>query len=142
MEEAVIDASVAIKWLVAEPLSEQAASLLGRTRMSAPAHWQAETLNGLWGWVYRGGMSAEDACERASWLRDAPVAIASLGSLLGRALELSIAMKITIYDSLYVALAELRRIPLVTNDRKLLRQMAGDPALAALAKPLDSLSLP
>jgi len=142
VEEAVIDASVAIKWVVAEPLSEQAISLLEATRMSAPAHWQAEAVNGLWGWVYRGDMSAEDASDRASRLLYAPVAITPLGSLLGRALELSIAMRVTIYDSLYVALAEARGIPLVTNNQKLLRQMANNPALAALAQPLASLPLP
>ncbi len=142
MEEAVIDASVAIKWVVAEPLSEQAISLLKGTRMCAPAHWQAEAVNGLWGWVYRGGMSAEDASDRASRLLDAPIAMTPLRSLLGRAFELSLAMRITIYNSLYVALAEVRGIPLVTNDRKLLRQMANDPALAPLAQPLASLAPP
>jgi predicted nucleic acid-binding protein len=142
VEEAVIDASVAIKWVVAEPLSEQAISLLEGTRMSAPAHWQAEAVNGIWGWVHRGGISAEDAEERASRLLTAPVAIAPLGPLLGRALKLSIALGLTIYDSLYIALAEERGIPLVTNDRKLLRQMTTDPALAGLAQPLARLPLP
>jgi predicted nucleic acid-binding protein len=35
-----------------------------------------------------------------------------------------------IYDSLYVALAEARDIPLVTADKRLIRRLADDAALA------------
>ena len=142
MKAAVIDASVAVKWVVAEPFSDRANALLASTTLWAPAHWQAEAVNGLWGRVYRGEMSAEDAEDRASTLIDAPVGVVPLSGLIERSLALSIALKITVYDSLYVALAEARGLPLISSDRELMRRMAARPPLSRLAQPIEHLVLP
>ena len=142
MKAAVIDASIAIKWVVAEPFSDRANMLLAHTTLCAPAHWQSEAVNALWGLVYRREISAEDAKDRASSLIDAPVAAVPLSGLLDRSLELSIEMRITVYDSLYVALAEARGLPLISSDRELMRRMAARPGLSRLAQPIEHLLLP
>jgi predicted nucleic acid-binding protein len=138
----VIDASVAIKWVIDEPFSGQAASLLAGWAMCAPAHWQAEAANALWAQVARGSWLAEEAVERLATLAEAPVEPVPLAKLLDRALDLAIALHSTVYDSLYVALAESRGIPLISDDRKLLRKMRANPVLAALAQHIGDLPLP
>jgi predicted nucleic acid-binding protein len=40
------------------------------------------------------------------------------------------AFLVTVYESLYVALAEKRDIPMVTADERLIRQLSADAALA------------
>jgi predicted nucleic acid-binding protein len=58
----------------------------------------------------------------------APIITTSIIDLMPRAL----AAEITIYDSLYVVLAEARDIPLVTADARSLRRLANAPAFAKL----------
>ena len=134
MRAAVVDASVAAKWVAQEELTEHADALLAGVALCAPAHWQAEAVNVLWGRVHRGEWDAGTAGERASALMRAPVESVALPVLIDRALRHSIDLRVTIYDSLYVALAEARCLPLVTADRKLLLKMRRSPALAALAR--------
>jgi predicted nucleic acid-binding protein len=47
--------------------------------------------------------------------------------------------RLAVYDSLYVTRGKLRRIPRVSDDRRLLRRMAAEPTLAAAARPLADL---
>jgi predicted nucleic acid-binding protein len=49
---------------------------------------------------------------------------------MARAFAISVALAVTIYDSLYVALAERRDIVMVTADEILIRRLSGDAALA------------
>ena len=60
----------------------------------------------------------------------APVIGTPIASLMPRALAISVACVVTIYDSLYVALAEQRDIPMVTADQRLIRRLLGNAALA------------
>ena len=133
MRAAVVDASVAAKWVAQEELTKQANALLTGIALCAPAHWQAKAVNVLWGRVHRGEWEAGIAGERASALMRAPVESVDLPGLMDQALRWSIDLRITIYDSLYVALAEARRLPLVTADRKLLAKMRRNPTLAPFA---------
>ena len=59
----------------------------------------------------------------------APVVGTPIASLAPRAFAISVAQMVTIYHSLYVALAEQRDIPLVTADEKLMQRLSGDAAL-------------
>jgi predicted nucleic acid-binding protein len=133
VKRVVVDASVAVKWVVAEEFSEQAALLKGNA-LCAPAHWQAEAVNVLWAKVYRGDLAPAGAVDRARMLMQAPVELMPLSSLMDEALRQSLAYGITIYDSLYLALALARGIVFVTADRKLLQKLSGDPSLMALVR--------
>ncbi len=72
----------------------------------------------------------------------APVESVALTGLMDQALKWSIDLRITICDSLYVALAATRRLPLVIDDRKLLRRIRRSPTLAALARWLGDMASP
>jgi predicted nucleic acid-binding protein len=130
VRQAVIDASVAAKWVVEEDHSAQATLLLALDARHAPDHWLAEAANVLWSKVFHGDLTAADAEDRIGVLMRAPVVGVSIAGLMPRAFAISVACMVTIYDSLYVALAEKRDIPLVTADRRLIRQLSGDAALA------------
>jgi predicted nucleic acid-binding protein len=132
VKQAVIDASVAAKWVVEEKYSDKAASLLELEARHAPDHWLAEATNVLWSKVFRGDLTAAEAGERMLVLTCAPIAGTLVASLMPRAFAISVARMVTIYDSLYVALAEKREIPMVTADERLIRKISGDAGLARL----------
>jgi len=130
LREVVVDAAVGVKWVVEEDHSAKAALLLQCEARHAPDHWLAESVNVLWAKVFRGGLAATDAAERMSVLLRAPVVGMPIDALMPRAFEISVAHSVTIDDSLYVALAEQRDIPLVTADQRLLRRLASDAEIA------------
>ena len=129
MKEAVIDASVSVKWVVEEDHSAKATLLLQCQSLHAPDHWQAEAVNVLWARVFKGDLAAADAEERMAVLLRAPIVGTPIATLMPRAFAISVAHMVTIYDSLYVALAEKLNIPLVTADERLVRRLSGDAAL-------------
>jgi predicted nucleic acid-binding protein len=122
----LVDASVAVKWVVEEAHSDAAALLLTYDALHAPDHWQAEAINVLWAKTLRGDLDLAAAEERMTGLMRAPVTGSPLAGLMARAFAISAARQITICDSLYVALAEKLDVPLVTADAKLLRNLASD----------------
>lgn len=129
MKEAVVDASVAVKWVVEEAHSDKAVLLLGYDARHAPDHWLAEAVNVLWAKVARGDLSAADAEERIAVLLRAPVVGKPIVPLMPRAFAISVACGVTVYNSLYVALAEVLDVPLVTADARLIRGLSGDAEL-------------
>lgn len=132
MKQAVIDASVAAKWVVDEDHSDRAVRLLSLDARHAPSHWRAEAVNVLWAKVFHGDLTAADAEERMSVLLRAPIIDTPIETLMPRAFAISVACMVTIYDGLYVALAEKLGEPLVTADQRLIRKMSGDAALSKL----------
>jgi predicted nucleic acid-binding protein len=133
LTDIVIDASVAVKWVIEEAHSAIAAHLLTCTSRHAPDHWHAEAVNAVWSKVYKGDLDATEAEQRMHLLQRAPVVGTPIAGLMPRAFAISVARSVTIYDSLYVALAEKLGIALITADRALLRALAPDAGLAARA---------
>jgi hypothetical protein len=78
VKQAVIDASVAAKWVVEEPHSACAVLALAYDARHAPDHWLAEAANVLWSKVIGGDLTASDAEERMAVLLRAPVITAPL----------------------------------------------------------------
>jgi predicted nucleic acid-binding protein len=118
---AVIDASVAVKWVVADDHSDRALAVL-RDVMSlhAPAHWLAEAATALWALAaVHHIITPADFQTRIAFLASLPITVAPLPELIGAAGVLAIDLRLTIYDTLYLALAERLNLPLVTADRKL-----------------------
>lgn len=95
----------------------------------APDHWQAEASNVLRSKVFKGDLTSADAEARMTVLMRAPVVGRPIAGLMPRAFAISVANAVTIYDSLYIALAEKRNIPMVTADERLVRRMSGDAEL-------------
>jgi predicted nucleic acid-binding protein len=125
----VVDASIAVKWLVKEPGSEKAEALLelcrlGRYDPVAPELLVAEVGSVLCKRVRQGSMKASQAefqFDRFSRIR--PV-LRPLFDLAGQAFKLALAHQHSIYDCLYVALALEAQCELVTADEKLFRSFA------------------
>ncbi len=132
MREAVVDASVAAKWVVDEQHSDRAALLLDWDGRHAPDHWLAEAINVLWSKVFFGALTASDCETRVRTLVRAPVIGAPLVNLLPSAFAISVARTVAIYDSLYMALAIERGIPFVTADERLIGRLCGDESLRKL----------
>ena len=130
MRQAVVDASIAAKWVIEEEHSAKAALLLDFDALHAPDHWLAEAINVLWAKVFREEFTNPDAEEWMTVLLRAPVIGTPIAGLMPRAFAISAARMVTIYDSLYVALAEKRDIPMVTADERLIRQLSADAGLA------------
>lgn len=130
MRTLVVDASVAVKWVVEEEGSEAAASLAGGD-LAAPTLALAECTNVLWAKVRRGELNGEEARQRLQALRASPLELFPLESLIERALELACELSHPAYDAFYLALAERLDRSLVTDDRRLYRVTRGHPVFEA-----------
>ncbi len=139
MRQAVVDASVAAKWVVEERHSAEAALLLGFDTLYAPDHWRAEAVNVLWSKVFHGDLTQADAEERMTVLLRAPITETPIATLMPRAFQIAVVRMVTVYDALYVALAEQRGVPLVTADERLVRRLEGDVGLGRLVVGVGSL---
>lgn len=125
----VIDASVALKWVLAEEGSEDADALLEGDDLIAPSLWQLEVANALWRRVIRGELTAFEADERLSALLVSPVATIALEEVVSSAFRLAGELNHPVYDCLYLALAVREETHVVTADRRFLAAAAGVPKL-------------
>lgn len=125
LDEAVLDASVAIKVLVDEEGSEQARALMmSGARFTAPEFVMAEIASTLLKHVRRRQLLrdyAEAALARSVGLFDELVPTRRLA---GRAFEIAADHGASAYDAMYVALAESRGLPLATADLRLVERTA------------------
>lgn len=137
MTAIVVDASVAMKWLVPEDLSEEAVRLLdGSFDLLAPDLLFPECGNVLWKKVIRGELSAAEAQPILAELARAPLLVVPSRPLLEVALPIALDTRRTVYDALYLAVAVLKDCALVTADERFARALEGGP----LAKHVRALS--
>ena len=142
MKQAVVDASVAIKWVVPEILSEQAACLLADgTALLAPGHWAAEVATALWAKsAIHHAMSQTQAIERMTWIAGLSVEVVPVDRLIAAAVRIAFDLHTTACDTLYLALAEQRASPMVTADRQLYQKAKGSDRFADLVVWVGDLS--
>jgi len=118
----VVDASVAIKWVVPETGSEEADLLLaGDHDLEAPDLLASEAANTLWKKTVRGELSARQAREALDVLLHGGLTWHPTSTVLPRALELARLARHPVYDCVYLALAERIDGAVVTADESLLR---------------------
>ena len=123
----VVDASVAVKWLVPEPLTPEARLVLdaarrGLIRIHVPELWLAEIASSLWKKTRPPGAGRLDAGRAARMMdhvRSLGVTIHSHRPLVHGALALACVSGLTVYDALYASLALSREFTLVTADDRL-----------------------
>jgi len=113
----VVDASVAVKWVIDEENFEQAAALR-EDELIAPAFWLLEAASVLWRRSRRGEFSLVDALEFLGELRNAPVASLPIEPYIPSALQLAAAAGHPVYDCLYLAVAIRHDTHVVTADRR------------------------
>ncbi|HEY3797930.1 MAG TPA: type II toxin-antitoxin system VapC family toxin [Caulobacteraceae bacterium] len=122
----IIDASVALKWVLDEPGADAADALLGETLL-APALWLVEAASALQRRVLRGELSADEARARLEELRNAPVTALPVDDDLGAALALSAELKRPVQDCLYLAAAIRENCQVITADLRLHNALADAP---------------
>ncbi len=123
MSELVIDASVAIKWVAPEALSEQAVTLLDGPRLAAPDLLVAECANILWKKVVRGEMDRDAAIVAAQAIERVEIELVPMRLFLAESLELALELGHPAYDCLYLALALARDCRFVTADERLVNEL-------------------
>jgi predicted nucleic acid-binding protein len=133
VSDLVVDASVAVKWIVPEEHTTEARRLLtaGHTLL-APELLRIEVAAVCWKKVQRGELTAEEAQARFGTLAMAPLLLTSDATLADAALQLSLQTGWTVYDSLYLALAVAYDSRVVTADTRLQNALAGTPLAASV----------
>jgi predicted nucleic acid-binding protein len=119
----VIDASIAVKWVVEEDGTPQALALRKWAKLIAPELLVAECANILWKKVWRGELSKEEALLAACLLQGAEIEFPQTRSLLEAAARIAIALDHPAYDCLYLALAIDKDCRFVTADERFLRKL-------------------
>jgi len=134
----VIDASVAVKWVLSEPESELAEALFDEGKLIAPGLWLTESANVLWKYYRRGRLSADEVFERVRALRVLPVETVDDHFLLEIAAGLAVSLDHSIYDCLYLAAATTQNAILVSADLAFVAIVRKSP-FASFIRPLAGL---
>ena len=124
----VIDASVAVRWFVPETYSQAALRFLNVDHeLIAPDLLMPELGNTLRKKVTRKEIPLNVAKEILQKFDATPIKLYPSAPLLEVALDISMEERRSIYDSLYLALAILRKCEMVTADEKLLNSLKDSP---------------
>lgn len=118
----VIDASVAVKWVIEEEGTSAALALRSR-QLVAPDLLIAECANILWKKVSRRELSEDEAEFSARLLARADIDLLPMRPLLQAATRLAVAFDHPAYDCLYLAAAESQGVPFVTADERFLKKV-------------------
>ena len=121
----VVDASVAVKWVIPESLSAQADSLRERAdRLLAPDLLLPEAASALWKKLTRREITAREVAQAIDLLLASGLDLRPSRPLLGRALALARRLRHPVYDCIYLALAQVEGATLITADQRLLGRTA------------------
>lgn len=120
MKTYIIDASVAVKWVIQEPRRAEARRFVNPDiSCIAPDFIVHECLSAIQKKVARKEIS-EDAGWRSYTVlvQETPLILVNSSSLTQRAYQLANILHHAIYDCYYLALAEVKNVVLVTADKK------------------------
>ena len=120
-EELVVDASVAIKWVIAEPGYERARTLRQHS-LIAPDLLYAECANVLWRKWRRREISEDEAEIAAQALQQADLVVVSARGYAARAVTIAVTLDHPACDAMYLAVAEAFGLRVVTADDQLIRK--------------------
>lgn len=130
MKACVVDASVGAKWFFNEELNEQSRSLISRLEkreidLIVPEIFYVELANVFRKRVQRKEITAPDAIRAFDLLSSFSLKRYSDHELSDVALENAIQLGISVYDAIYISLAEIYVTPLVTADNELIKACKG-----------------
>ena len=118
----VVDASLAVKWLVREPLRDAAMTLIDPgVSLHAPSLILADVANALCKKVQQGEVSAAHAHQARREITSYFDELWPLDDLAERAMDIAVQTHLSLSDCFYLACSEELGLPLVTADIHLLR---------------------
>jgi len=121
----VVDASVAVKWLVEEPDSDAALELAeSGEELHAPRLMASEVANALWRKARLGQIERADASAALAWAPDMPVRWNDDETVSADAVRLALALDHPVYDCMYLALAHRIGAVVLTADRRFVTAVA------------------
>ena len=123
MSALVIDASVAVKWVIEEEGTREALALRGRA-LAAPDLLIVECERIVRKKVRRRELSEREAAFAAGLLARADIELMPTCPYLEAAVRIGLALDHPAYDCMYIALAEAEGLQFVTADRSLVRKAA------------------
>jgi predicted nucleic acid-binding protein len=119
----VVDASVALKWVIEEDRTPEALALRQRAKLIAPDLLAAECANVLWKKVRRHELLKEEALLAARLLQAAEIELLPTRYLFEAALRMSIEIDHPAYDCVYLAVAVENKCHFVTADERFVRKL-------------------
>jgi predicted nucleic acid-binding protein len=117
----VIDASIAIKWVIPEDGTDAALALRREHKLIAPELLVAECANILWKKARLRQVTANEALLAARLLEGADIELIAIRALLEAATKLAIDLDHPAYDCIYLALAVANDCRLATVDERLIQ---------------------
>ena len=123
MNTLVIDASIAVKWVVEEEGTPEALALRQKAKLIAPELLVAECADILWKKVQRGELLQDEVLLAARLLQGSEIELLPTRSLFETATRMSIEIDHPAYDCLYLALAVEKKCQLVSADERFLRKL-------------------
>ena len=145
IDSCVVDASVGIKLFLDEEGSQQADSLFSvlaqdpNARFYVPDLFFVECANILWKYVRHHGYPPENASQDVRDLSTLALRSVSTADLIAPGLALALKYQVTAYDACYAALSERSKLPLITADQALIRNLKGSGIEFISLQALDSL---
>ena len=132
--EFVVDASIGVKWYLPEVYSEEARRLLLiPIRLHVPTIFFTEVTQAIWKKVrLRRELDPTEGREILSRLMDADVRTHAVNPLLNSALDVALDTGRTVYDCVYLVLAQAQGCPLVTADLKFYNSLRSTPLASSL----------
>jgi len=124
----VVDANVAIKWVVEQTNFERAREIVERgTEMLVPAMFVAEITSTLWRYVRTSQITAGQARVGVASILAQISFIEEDADLAEEALSVGVELNYAPYDCFYLVLAMRRDAPFVTADGRLINRLASTP---------------
>ena len=123
MSRFVLDASVAVAWLVDDEDEARADAALGQLETEVglvPQFWHLEVRNALLGAERRRRIRVHEVDERLRTLAELPVRT-DTEPRIGTAFALARTHRLSMYDAMYLELAQRSDAPLATLDKALAR---------------------